>query len=62
MLAAGISQPLLSLFKLSVADETSIEARRADSVLNINQMLLFIEASTKTPRSIADFKILSKSD
>ena len=62
VLVAGVSQPLLSLFKLSVVGETSIEARCADSVLNIKQMLLFIVASRKMPRSMADFKIRSKSD
>ena len=62
VLAAGVSQLSSSLFKLSVIGDVLSEARRADSVLNIKQMMLFIETSTKTPRSIADFKIRSKSD
>ena len=62
VLTAGVSQLLSSLFKISVGGATSIVARRADSVLNIKQMLLFIDTSTKTPSSIADFKMRSKSD
>ena len=61
-LVAAVSQPLSSLFKLSVVGEISIKARLADSVLSIKQVLSFIEASTKTSRSIADFRMRSKSD